>query len=179
VEPNDTEIYVGDLEAEGAAADPRLSLESLTDLELRSDETTDPIEAIEEGMPFVAPIDPVISGVQDDGDPVVAAGFSPDALAEPYDGSHHSTFELDEDEMVERVRDALRADAQTSAYAEALDIEVVGGRAVIAGVVADLEDEDAVTAVAERVTGIREVDDRLVVASVEEPGGDPRGSAAQ
>src|SRR5690348_848660 len=75
VEPTDTAIYAGDLEAEGAAADPRLSLDSLTDLELRSDETTDPIEAIEEGIPFVAPMDPVIAGVEDDGDPVIAAGF--------------------------------------------------------------------------------------------------------
>jgi hypothetical protein len=109
----------------------------------------------------------VISGVEADGDPIVAAGFSPDALYEPYDESHHGTLDLDEDEMVERVRDALRADGQTTAYAEVLDIAVVGGRALMGGVVADLEDADAVLSVAERVTGIREVEDRLQVEAVD------------
>jgi hypothetical protein len=175
VAPTSSDIYTGDLEAEGAAADRDLAGDTLLNLELRPDETTDPIEAIEEGIPFVPPIDPVISGVEEDGDPVIAAGFSPDALSEPYDESHHSTWDLDEDEVVERIRDALRADAQTTAYAETLEIVVVASRAAIAGRVADLEDADAVIAVAERVTGIREIQDRLEVEAIEEGGLDPRG----
>jgi hypothetical protein len=175
-EPTDSDIYTGDLEAEGAGADPDLAGDTLLNLELRPDETTDPIEASEEGIPFVPPIDPVIAGVEDDGDPVVASGFSASALDEPYDESHHGTWDLDEDEMVERIRDALRADAQTTAYAEALQIVVVGGRAAIAGTVADLEDADAVIAVAERVSDIREVEDRMDVRAADETGADPRGS---
>jgi len=174
--PNDTRIYAGDLEAEGADAAPELSLDGLVDLELRPDETTDPIEASEEGLTFVPPSDPVIAGTEADGDPIVAAGFSPDALYEPYDDSHHGTWDLDEDEVVERVRDALRADAQTTAFAETLEIEVDGERAVIRGSVPDLEDVDAVLAVAERVTGISEVEDRLAVEAIDQPGADPRGS---
>jgi hypothetical protein len=175
VEPTSSDMYTGDLEAEGAAADPKLVGDTLLNLELRPDETTDAIEASEEGIPYVAPSDPVISGVQEDGDPIVAAGFGPDALSEPYDESHHSELDLDEEEMVERIRDALRADAQTTAYSETLEIAVVDGRAAIAGRVVDLEDAESVIRVAERVHDIRAVADRLEVEALDAPGQDPRG----
>lgn len=172
-ETTDTAIYTGELEAAGAGADPRLMGDDLLGLDLRSDETTDPIVASEEGLTYVPPIDPVTSGTQDDGDPIIASGFSASALDEPYDGSHHGDLDFDEGEMTERIRDALRADAQTTAYAETLEIAVVGTRAVLAGVVEDLEDADAALAVAERATGITEVIDRLEVAAMDE-GIDPR-----
>ena len=61
VEPTSSDIYTGDLEAEGAAAGPRVWIDGHLDLELRPDETTDPIEATEEGLAYVPPIDPVVS----------------------------------------------------------------------------------------------------------------------
>lgn len=84
--------------------------------------------------------------------------------------------EHDRDEVVEGVRDALRADAATSGFADEIAVAVVGDRAILTGRVDDLEDADAAIGVAERASGIGEVLDRLEVVSVEEPGLDPRGS---
>jgi hypothetical protein len=168
-EPTDTAIYQGDLEAEGALIedDPdNRSFESLTERELRAGETDDAGEAAEEGLTYIPPTDPpVIAG--EDGQPEVAAGFSTSAVDdEPFDAYHHSEPVLAGDEVSERVREALRADAQTTDYADSLDVETDGRVVVLRGSVADLEDEDAVVAAAERVSGISQVIDELEVVGV-------------
>jgi osmotically-inducible protein OsmY len=65
--------------------------------------------------------------------------------------------------MTDRVREALRADAATSRYADILKIETEGGVATIRGVVDDILDSDDIIAVASEVTGIVEVRDQLKV----------------
>jgi hypothetical protein len=168
-EPTDTAIYQGDLEAEGALVEDDIdnrSFESLTERELRSGETDDAGEASEEGLTFVPPTDPpVMAG--DDGQPEVAAGFSTSALdGEPFDADHHSGAMPLDDEVTERVRDALRAEAMTTEYADELDVETDGRVVILRGTVADLDDEDAVVSAAERVAGVSQVVDELEVAGV-------------
>jgi hypothetical protein len=167
--PTDTAVYEGDLEAEGGLvesdADQR-SFESLTERELRSGETDDPSEAAEEGLTYVAPTDPpVVPG--EEGEPEVAAGFGSSALDdEPYDADHHSELVTEDDEVSERVREALRADATTTTYADTLDVETDGRMVVVRGAVADIDDADNVLAVAERVAGVSQVVDELEVAGI-------------
>ena len=162
----DTEVYQGELEAEGALADAE-SVEDLTSLELRSDETDDPNVAAEEGLPYVPPIDPPVIPSDDSPEGLeVAAGFSTSALDEPYDADHHSETLSDDDEMATRVREALRADSATSRYADDIVIGTRGGTVVLRGRVEDLVDTDEVVAVAERVTGVREVIEELEVEAL-------------
>jgi hypothetical protein len=130
---------------------------------LRDGETDDAGAAAQEGLTWVPPIDPpVIPDLDDQAiDPRVAAGTGISATDESYATS--GTLLPDEDELRERVREALRADAETSRLAETLVIGVVGSTAVIRGVVDDIDDSDAIAAVAERVPGIEEVRDETEV----------------
>ena len=166
-----TERELGYLEAgvdpTGGIGQDIQSVEILRERDLNSDETSDPYVASDEGVPWVPPVDPVV--VPDERDPeglAVAAGTGTSALDEPYDADHHSTLLPAEDEMTARVREALRADALTTAYADDLGIDTEGDVVTIRGKVADIEDLDAVLAVAAGVTGINEVRDELEVANL-------------
>ena len=101
--------------------------------DLRPDETSDPTVAAQEGLAYVPPTDP----------PVV--------------------HDPQGDEMEARVREALRADAATSRYAEELVIGTRGGVVGVRGVVDDIDDTDDVTEVISRVPGVDEVVDELDV----------------
>ena len=79
----------------------------------------------------VPPIDPPTTGSDDDGDPLVAAGFSLDAATEPYDQDHHDDLIDAGDEVVARVREALEADARTSGLADSLEVQHAGRRVVV------------------------------------------------
>ena len=142
-------------------------LEGLADRDLRSDETSDPYVASDEGLPYVPPTDPVV--VPDDSDPEgvrIAAGTGSTALDEPFDEDHHAEPLSAEDEVTSRVREALRADAATSAYADSLEIDVDGDVVTLRGTVDDIEDSDTVAAVASVVSGIAEVRDETEVAGL-------------
>lgn len=170
-EITDTEIYEGELEAgvnDDLPDDPE-RLELLTELELRAEETDDPIEAAEEGLTYVPPIDPptVPTATGMDSDAVIAAGYSVSALDEPYDEDHHSSFLPDDDEMSARVRDALRADSSTTMYADSIRILTQGSVVTLRGVVDDLVDSDNLLAVAEYVEGVEEVIDELRIRTLE------------
>jgi hypothetical protein len=142
------------------------SLEFLNDVELREGETDDALEAIEEGLTYIPPTDPpVIPG--DDGGPEVAAGFGATALDEPYDADHHGEVVPADDEMTDRVLEALRAEASTSALADSVTVETAGGIVRLRGRVPDLVDEDNLVATAERVSGVSEVLDELEVEGVD------------
>ncbi len=65
--------------------------------------------------------------------------------------------------MTARVRDALRADASTSLYADRVRIDTEGGVVVLRGEVEDVDDTDAIASVAEQVEGVTEVRDELRV----------------
>jgi hypothetical protein len=156
-ELTDTEIYQGELEG---GLDP-------SEADLRSDETSDAFVAAEEGLAYVPPTDPPV--VPDPADPQgiqMAAGFGGTALDEPYDADHHSEALTVEDEMEARVREALRADASTSAYADSLVIGTRGSVVAVRGVVDDIDDTDDITEVISRVTGVDEVVDELDVRGV-------------
>ena len=159
------ERYEGYLDA---GVDPTgNSIEALAGRELRAGETIDPLLAAEEGLAWIPPTDPVV--VPDAASPEglrVATGFGTTALDEPYDADHHGELLSAEDEMTDRVREALRADAATSRYADALKIDTEGGIATIRGVVDDILDSDDIVAVASEVTGIVEVRDHLDVRGV-------------
>jgi hypothetical protein len=143
------------------------SIEALAASELRAGETIDPLLAAEEGLAWIPPTDPVV--VPDATNPEglrVATGFGATALDEPYDADHHGELLPAEDEVTDRVREALRADAATSRYADALKIDTEGGVVTIRGVVDDILDSDDIVAVASEVTGIVEVRDQLRVRGV-------------
>jgi hypothetical protein len=141
------------------------SVEWLNETELREGETDDPLEATEEGLTYVPPVDPpVVPG--EDGEPEVAAGFGQSALAEPYDADHHGELLPTDDEVSDRVREAIRAESATSEYADAVEIETAGGIVRLRGVVADLVDEENLVAAAERVSGVTEVIDDLEVEGI-------------
>jgi hypothetical protein len=160
-------------EADPAALDGELpleladaNLELLDATGLREGETDDPFEAAEEGLTYVPPTDPpVVPG--DDGEPEVASGFGGTAFDEPYDADHHSEVLTGEDEMTDRVREALRAEASTSEFADEVEIETAAGIVRLRGRVPDLVDEDNLVATAEQVTGVTEVIDELDVEAAE------------
>jgi hypothetical protein len=143
------------------------NIDMLTELELRSDETDDAMEAVEEGLTYVPPIDPptVPGGGYDDAE--IASGLGVSALDEPYDQDHHSSFDPSDDEISARVREALRADSSTTQYADRLAIETRGGVVTLRGLVDDLVDSDNLLAVAEYVDGVDEVVDELRVRGLE------------
>jgi len=171
-ELTDTALYEGELETgagagragAGGGSEP---LELLTELELRAGETDNPDIAAEEGLTYVPPSDPPVVPGSDGSGPVVAAGFGVDAMDEEYDEDHHTTALPAEDEMAARVREALRADATTSDYADRIAIGTRDGTVALRGVADDLDDTDNLVAVAERVTGVEEVIDEIEVAGMD------------
>ena len=162
----DTAIYEGELGARaGDRPDhpPSADLELLVERELRSGETANADEAAEEGMTWVAPTDPPVVPSDDPGGVAVAAGFGSTSEDEPYDLDHHSEEIPGEDEMAARVREALRADASTSRYADEVAIGTRDGIVALRGVVDDVSDGDDLLAVAQTVTGVDGVIDELDV----------------
>jgi hypothetical protein len=162
-----TAIYEGELEAgvdDDLPGDSE-NIELLTELELRAEETDDPMEAAEEGYTYVPPIDPptIPGGLQN---AQIASGLGVSALDEPYDQGHHSSFLEDDDEVSGRVRAALRADSATSQYADTIAIETRSGIVTLRGVVDDLTDSDNLLAVAEYIEGVEEVLDELQVRNI-------------
>lgn len=164
-------VYEGELEARMPGSDQPdrgdvESLEFLESTELRAGETDNPDEAAEEGLTWVPPSDPPVVGVEDDGDPRIAAGFGETAESEPFDADHHREALPAEDEVTARVLEALLANAMTSSYADSLSVDSVGGVIRVSGVVADLEDETSVLEVVSGVTGVVDVRNELVVEGI-------------
>jgi hypothetical protein len=167
-----TEIYQGELEAgvnDDLPSEPdEDNIEDLAALELREGETADPNVAAEEGLTWTPPSDPpVIPAADDPQGAQIAAGFGESAMSEPFDHDHPSDTLADEDELSARVREALRADATTSMYADSLAIGTRGRTVALRGLVDDVDDTDNVVSVASRVTGIDEVVDELDVRALE------------
>jgi len=161
----DTGIDEGELEAR-PNHEPATGLEDLAAIEVRAGETDDPAEAAEEGLVWIPPVDPPVRAGPD-GDPEVAAGFGTTADEEPFDFDHHAEPVPARDERTARIVEALRADARTAGFADDLVVDSDGGRVTLRGMVADLEDEDAVLAVIDEVPGVTDVVDDLVVEALE------------
>jgi hypothetical protein len=163
---NDTELYEGEDEID-ATGDEAVRIEDLAATELREGETDDPNVAAEEGLTYVPPVDPpVVPDLDDPQGARVAAGFGSSAQDEPYDSSHRAEILENDDDMEARVREALRADAATSGYAETLAIGTRDGIVAVRGVVDDIDDTDTVIEVISRVAGVTEVRDELEVRGV-------------
>jgi hypothetical protein len=143
------------------------NIEMLTELELRAEETDDPMEAVEEGFTYIPPIDPPTVPGGELQNAEVASGLGTSALDEPYDEDHHDSFLNADDEVAGRVREALRADSSTTAYVNRIAIEVRDGVVTLRGKVDDLVDSDNIIAVAEYVDGVEEVVDELRVRGLE------------
>jgi hypothetical protein len=139
------------------------SLDGLAIDDLREGETDDPIAATEEGLTYVPPVDPPTIASDDPQGIDVAAGTGVSGSTEPFDASHHSEGLPGDLEMTSRIREALRADAATAPYAEQLRVVTIGSRAIIRGVVDDIEDADTIVEVVDRVDGIREVTDETTL----------------
>jgi len=171
-EITDTDIYEGEMEAgvhDDLPSEPKAeNLELLTERELRAGETNNPDVAAEEGLAWVPPTDPPVVPSDDREGLDVAAGFGSTSMDEPYDMDHASGAVSDEDETSARVREALRADASTSRYADSIAIGTRGGVVALRGVVDDLYDTDNLVEVASRVTGVTEAVDELEVRGLDE-----------
>jgi hypothetical protein len=147
--------------------DDLASLEVLASGELRSGETYDPDVASEEGLAWVPPTDPpVIADSEERDGIVIAAGIGTSALDEPYDDDHRSEDLTVEGDLNARVREAIRADAAASRFADRILIAVLGSTVILRGVVDDLSDGDDLVAVVERVKGVEEVRDETEVAAL-------------
>jgi hypothetical protein len=141
-------------------------LDSLDLEDLREGETDDPGVAAQEGLTYVPPIDPpVIADPEAEDGIVPGAGIGVSAESEPYDDSHRGTDLDPESELNVRIREALRADSQTSVLEDRLIIGTRGSVAVIRGVVDDVDDSDAIVEVVSRVDGISDVIDETELAS--------------
>jgi hypothetical protein len=163
---NDTAQYEGEAEID-PTGDQAVRIEDLADQELRVGETDDPNIAAEEGLTYVPPTDPPVVPDMDDPQGVrIAAGIGSSAEDGPYDSSHRAEELTSDDDFEERIREALRADAATSAYAETLAIGTRDGVVAVRGVVDDIDDTDMIVEVITRVTGVTEVRDELEVRGV-------------
>jgi hypothetical protein len=159
-ELTDTERY----EAESEVSPPEDDIaDVLLDRDLRDGETDDPNVAAEEGLAYVPPTDPpVIPGDAPD-DLEIAAGFGATSLDDPYDDDHLAELLTPESELSAQVREAIRADAATSRYADMVLIASIGGVVLLKGTVEGIEDVDTLMEVASEVDGVIEVRDELEV----------------
>jgi hypothetical protein len=144
--------------------------DTLLDRGPRAGETDDAFEAAEEGLTWIPPVDPPIR-TGDLGQPEVAAGFGTTAHDEPFDLDHHAAGLPGEDEQSARVVEALRADASTAGLADRIAVDTDGARVILTGEVDDIEDEEAVLAVAETATGVGAVQNHITVSAVERTAG--------
>jgi hypothetical protein len=153
---------------ETRSSDPAdlVSVDGLAADGLRAGETDDPEVAAQEGLTWVPPTDPPFVVSDDSNGIAVAAGLGSGALDDPYDDDHRAEDMSAESELNARIREAIRADAATSGYADRIVIGTIGSTAILRGVIDDLNDADDLVAVVERVKGIDEVRDETEVAGL-------------
>lgn len=158
---NLTDIYQGDNDERRDLADPTESLDDLTGVNLRDGETDDAMEAIEEGLSYVPPIDPPLMADHDSPDEVaVVGGF---ALAADEEGNEGVAS------LAKRVHVRLLHDSATALIARRVRVrETEPGLILLSGTIDDLTDEELLIGVAEQVEGVEEVESRLRVAGIEE-----------
>ena len=123
--------------------------------------TSDVIEAIEEGEPYFPPTDPPIriEGAQD---AEILGGFAATSIEEPTDDVDHPIRLLTNDEEIaERVRYALAADAYTGDLN--INVEVEDGTVYLTGSVRSLDDVEQAEQIAGSVPGVEEVEEELEI----------------
>lgn len=152
--PTVTDIYQMDNDERSDMIDPEdESLDTLTNANLREGETDDVMEAIEEGLSYVPPIDPP---VQADSDADFEQADADEQGNEPVAS------------LASQVHVRLIHDSATAQLAHRIHVrEVEAGVIELSGVVDDLTDEDLLLGVAESVEGIDEVVSALRVRGVD------------
>ncbi len=164
-----TDVYQGDVDPNQELAERGVEqFDLLVEQELRAGETDDVMEAVEEGLTYVPPIDPPIVPDHDSHESIqVAAGFGlsaddHDSAPDPMAADHDRFFERGDD-MTAMVRQALRADSQTTHLADNLTIATINGAVIVRGIVGDLDDTDNIVAVISELPGVESVRDETTV----------------
>ena len=163
--PTITDLYQMDNDERRDMVDPDdagdESLDELTSANLRDGETDDVMEAIEEGLTYVPPIDPPLQSNHDALDEVaVVNGFALDADEAGNEGIAS---------LAQQVHVRLLHDSATAQVAHRVRVrEVAPGVIHLHGEIDDLTDEDLVIGVAEDIEGVEEVVSHLTVRGLGE-----------
>lgn len=125
--------------------------------------TTDVMEAVEEGLPYFPPTDPVVAPDPDDEEGLeIVGGFASDALEGPLEEELlPAPVRRGDDELAAAVHRALRADSYTTDLN--IEVEVEDGVVYLRGMVTSLEDIEQAEEVAGRVPGIEDVVEELEI----------------
>jgi hypothetical protein len=156
-----TDVYQGETTSTQEREEPAESYDMLLESDLREGETDDSMEAVEEGLTYVPPIDPPVSPDTDDPEGAeVATGFALTAEEdlEEIDGRGEA-----EDALTARIRRALHDDSLTKHLARRLRIAEDNGIVIVRGEVDDLTDSDSVLEVIGDVPGVVEVRDETTI----------------
>ena len=162
---NPTDLYQGDTDAnqirgEGGAE----SYDTLIEQELRAGETSDVMDAVEEGLTYVPPIDPPIVIDEDDPESIeIANGFAVSSRDDSDLEGGDDTAHMAGDDMINVVKRALRRDSLTTHLASRLHIATMNGTVIVRGEVDDLDDTDNIVAVISDLPGVESVHDETTV----------------
>ncbi|HUP27850.1 MAG TPA: BON domain-containing protein [Chloroflexia bacterium] len=124
--------------------------------------TTDMIEAIEEGEPYFPPTDPPLRTDDSLEGVDVLGGFAATSLEEPVDVEDPPLrLQTNDEEIAERVRYALRADAYTTDLN--IEVDAENGTVYLHGQVSSLNDIEQAEQIAGAVPGVEEVQEDLEI----------------
>jgi len=125
--------------------------------------STDELRVIEDGEePYFPPTDPVV-GTGSSEELEVLGGWTPTAADDAEVAPSATGWVPGDEALADAVRRELREDAATTALE--LQVVVRGGRVLLRGQVADIDDAENAEAVAARVPGVLEVIEELDVQS--------------
>ncbi len=160
-----TDVYEGDTDVNQERVEGNAErFDLLVERELREGETDDAMEAVQEGLTYVPPIDPPITFDHDDPESIeVATGTDISARDPKFAESGLDTAHMAEDDMRALVRRSLRDDSSTSHLADRLSIAVINGTVIIRGEVDDIDDTDNIVSVVSDIPGVQEVRDQTIV----------------
>ncbi|HEX6287689.1 MAG TPA: BON domain-containing protein [Herpetosiphonaceae bacterium] len=160
-----TDVYEGDTDVNQELVEGEAErFDLLVERELREGETDDVMEAVEEGLTYVPPIDPPITFDHDNPESIaVATGTDISARDPQFAESGLDTAHMGDDDMEALVRRSLRDDSATSHLADRLSLAVINGLVIIRGEIDDIDDSDNIIGVVSDIPGVQEVRDQTVV----------------
>jgi hypothetical protein len=124
--------------------------------------TTDVELAVEEGLTYIPPMDPVVMPDDSDDGLEVVGGFASDSLESPLTQDQGpARLRRNDVDLVEAVTRALRADGYTTDLN--IEVEVEDGVVYLRGQVTSLEDIEQAEEVAGRVPGVEDVEEELEI----------------
>jgi osmotically-inducible protein OsmY len=135
--------------------------------EVGGDMTTDAMIAVEEGVPYMPPTDPVVRPSNDDQELSISGGFG-ETSDDEYPDLQATTATGDappgDEDIREMVLEALRTDAATADLV--IQVIVRNGIVHLRGTVPTLDDADSAEEVAGRVPTIVEIREELEIAAL-------------